>query len=75
MVEVEVWICVDSSGDSAVGSSAEDAKERYEESIQQLAEADGFRLVKLLVKVPLPEVVELLADAPALCGASLALVA
>ncbi len=67
-IDVEVWIVVDSCGDSAVGTDAHEARERFEENVQNLNDAEGFRMVKVIVKVPLPEasVIELEASAPAM---------
>lgn len=58
-IDVEMWACVDDEGNYAVGASDEEAREKYEEQVQALSEASGFRLVKVTVKVPLPEIVEL----------------
>jgi hypothetical protein len=63
-IDAEIFLIVDSIGDTAVGTSEEDARERYEETIQPLSDASGFRLVKLVVKVPLPEVAELVGEVP-----------
>ena len=68
----EVWLCVDSAGDYASGADEAAARESYEENVQALSDADGFRLVKVTVNVPLPEVVELTGNAPALGTATLA---
>ena len=62
---VDLWACVDSNGDYAVGSSDEAAREKYEEDVGALNEVAGFRLVKVAVTVPLPEVIELEVEAPA----------
>jgi hypothetical protein len=69
---VEVWVLVDNCGDTAQGATADEAKERYEEQIQELGACEGFRLVCVKVKVPLPEtcVVEITAEAPALEAAT-----
>lgn len=66
--QAEVWVLVDSCGDTAVGSTADEAKEHYEENVQAVGDCEGFRLVKVLVTVPLPEVstVELTAGAASL---------
>lgn len=70
--QVEIWVCVDSNGDVGIGECDVSAREKYEENIGNLNEAEGFRLVKVLVTVPLPEVstVELTAEAPAIPAAS-----
>lgn len=59
----EVWLCVDSCGDYGVGPDAEGARANYEETVQALCDADGFRLVKVSVAVPLPQPVELVGEA------------
>lgn len=71
----EVFLVIDQAGDYAVGNSAEAAREKYEEDIGALNAAEGFRIVKLLVRVPLPEVVELAGEAPAVGSAALLSVA
>jgi hypothetical protein len=60
---LEVWTCVDANGDYAVGTTEEAAREKYEEDIGALNEASGFRLVKVNLTVPLPEVIELEVEA------------
>lgn len=62
MVEVELWACVDASGDYGVGKDEEAACQAYEDDIGGTAPR---RLVKLTVKVPAPAVVELTGEAPA----------
>lgn len=63
---VEVWIICDSSGNSITGETADEAREHYEDHFGPLNEANGFRMVKVVCRIPLPEVavVELEADAP-----------
>lgn len=61
-IEVEMWCCVDSCGDYGIGHDADAAREQYEEGVQDLSSADGFRLVKVRVRVPLPEPVELVGE-------------
>jgi hypothetical protein len=60
-----VFIVIDAAGDYAVGKDADAAREAYENDVGSLCDADGFRVVKLVVRVPLPEVVELAGEAPA----------
>jgi hypothetical protein len=55
-IEVEVYIIADHAGDSAQGDSPAAAREAYENNIQALNECDGFRMCKITVTVPLPEV-------------------
>jgi len=71
----ELFVLVDAAGDYAVGKDEASAREAYENDIGALSDADGFRLVKVTVNVPLPEVVELTGDAPEHGNASLAAVA
>lgn len=68
---VELWACIDSNGDYAVGYSEETAREKYEEDVGALSECSGFRLVKICVAVPLPEPVELTGEASETGPASL----
>lgn len=63
-VAAEVCILVDSCGDYAVGKDEAEARENYESTIQALADADGFRIVRVKLNVPLPAVVTLAADVP-----------
>lgn len=65
MYDVEVFVVVDSAGDYACGVSIDAARERYEEDVQSLADAEGFRVVKCTLKVALPECVVLSGTAPA----------
>ena len=75
MIEVEVFVLVDAAGDYAVGNSPEAAREKYGEDVGPLEDTDGFRLVKVLLNVPLPEVVELAGDVPPQGSASLTVAA
>lgn len=59
----EVWVCVDACGDCAIGEDADAARASYEEDVSSLSECDGFRLIKVLVKVPLPEIATLEVEA------------
>jgi hypothetical protein len=60
---VDTWLCIDSDGDYGMGKDEASAREAYENDVQSLAEANGFRLVKVAVTVPLPEVIELEVEA------------
>jgi hypothetical protein len=61
----ELVLIVDSCGDYAAGKDFDGAKEAYENDIGELSACEGgFRVVRLTVGVPLPEVVELTGDAP-----------
>ncbi len=63
-ITAEVFLLVDFAGDWAIGIDEAVAREAYEATVQPLADCDGFRLVKVCVKVPLPAVVELTGEAP-----------
>jgi hypothetical protein len=58
-ITAEVWVLVDAAGDYVASDDADLLKELYEEKVQELGNADGFRRVKLTVKIPLPQVIEL----------------
>ena len=73
--ECEIYVVIDQSGDYAVGNSADAAREKYEEDIGGLNECEGFRIVRMKVNVPLPEVVELTGTVPAQGAAKLSIVA
>lgn len=61
--EVEIWVCVDTSGDYELGKNVEQASERYNEDIGgYVAEC---RLVKVVLQVEVPEPTELTAVVPA----------
>ena len=65
MVEIELYAVIDAGGDYAVGNTAEAAREKYEEDIGELNAVEAFRTIKIKVCVPLPEVVEMVGQAPA----------
>ena len=71
----EVWVCVDNDGNYAVGVDADAARAAFDDTIGTLGETDGHRMVKLVVDVPLPTVVELSGAAPAQGTAKLTSVA
>lgn len=56
---IELYAVVDNNGYYGFGLESDDAITNYEENIGELKEVDGFRMVKVLVTVPLPEVVTL----------------
>lgn len=64
MKTVEVWVLIDSDGNYAVANDQERVKEVYEEDTQPFGDADGFRLVKLSLRVALPEVIEASGEIP-----------
>ncbi len=63
METLEMWMLVDAAGDYAVGKDEDEAKERYVETIQPVEDSGGFRMVKVFVRVTLPAVIELEAEA------------
>ena len=65
----ELVMIVDANGDYGAGKDFESAKDNYENNIGELASCEGgFRVVRLTVAVPLPEVVELVGEAPEQSG-------
>jgi hypothetical protein len=67
----ELVLIVDGEGDYGIGKDFDAAKENYETDVGELSACEGgFRVVNLTVGVPLPEVVELTGDAPAVSGAA-----
>ena len=65
----ELVLLVDANGDYAVGKDFDAAKDNYESDVQELSACEGgFRVVRMTVGVPLPEVVELAGDAPEVSG-------
>ena len=60
--DLEVFVVVDANGDYATGTTADAAKEAYENDIGPLADADGFRVVRVNLSVPLPVVIEAAAE-------------
>ena len=70
-IDAEVFLVVDAAGDYAVGNDREAAIAEYENTIQPLADTEGFRIVRCMVKIALPEMVELTGTAPSDGGATL----
>jgi len=60
----KLFILVDAAGDCVVGTSEAAAREAYENDVQGPNECDGFRPVKVCVKVSLPTIPELIGEAP-----------
>lgn len=52
--QVEVWVKLNEAGDYDCGCDPAQAGERFEDSVGMDPES-GYRLVKLVVVVPLPE--------------------
>ncbi len=51
--------------DYAVGKDEQAARDNYEVEIQPLADSSGFRLIKLNLTAPLPEMIEATGTIPA----------
>jgi hypothetical protein len=64
MHEVEVWLLCDESGNYVCCEDASDLAERYAEQVDGGSEL-GRRVLKLTVKVPVPEFTEVRGEAPA----------
>ncbi len=62
--ECEIWLLCDENGDFVVAADAEALAVRYEEEIGGGPEL-ARRVVKLIVKVPVPSYVTLAGTAPA----------
>lgn len=63
MHEIEVWVLVDASGDYGVGRVEEDAYTSYNDDID--GELAGSRMVKLTLKIELPDPLTIEATLPA----------
>lgn len=61
---VEVYVMVDSEGDYGAGVDPEGAAQCYADNVGDVAEKDGFRMVKILLTVPLPVEVVLTGTVP-----------
>jgi len=61
MQDVEVFVMVNGDGEYEVGTSDTEAQERFEENCTT---EGGRRLIKITLKVPLPEVVEIEGEVP-----------
>jgi hypothetical protein len=59
MIDVEVWVLVNECGDYVASDDADALNERFEECVGEIANQEGLRRVKLTVKVPLPNVIEI----------------
>jgi hypothetical protein len=71
----EVYVVIDQSGDYATGKTPEAAREQFEEDIGPLSDCESFRCVKVLLRVPLPEMPVLTGDVPADASAAMLSVA
>lgn len=56
---IEMHAAIDDDGDYGVGIDADDAAKSYEENGGSISGVCGFRMVKILVTIPLPEIVTL----------------
>lgn len=63
--ECEVWILVDENGDYVAHHDAGSLSDLYDEQIGCDRDTTGIRFVKLTVKVPTPEVIELAGEVTA----------
>ncbi len=61
-VSHEVFIVVDANGDCAVGTTADAARESFDDNVGGLADGEGFRMVRVTVSVPLPEIIDVTAE-------------
>jgi hypothetical protein len=64
VVEVQAWVLVDADGSWVVGKNPDELHERY---VEDVGEETGTprRVFSITLKVPVPTVVELVADVPA----------
>lgn len=64
IAEIEAWVLVDEAGDYVCWHDEGVIHERYEEEVRPIAEAGGMRRVKVTIRVPLPEPIEIAVDVP-----------
>ena len=64
LLEIEVLVMVDSDGNYEFGHDGDDLKTRWEENIGDLDPANATRVIRVKLKVPTPQVVELEAEIP-----------
>lgn len=62
MCEAEVWVMVDESGDYVIAKSREELKEKWEEEMGDFDGTVATRQIRAVIKVPLPQVIELEAE-------------
>ncbi|VTT99059.1 unnamed protein product [Gemmataceae bacterium] len=65
MHEVEVWVMLNDQGEYVAHEDADELAAEYAERVGEASEAGGIRRVRLTVKVPLPEPIELTGEAAA----------
>lgn len=63
--EIEVWVMVNDQGEYVAHGDADKLAGLYAEEVGEIAEAGGIRRIRLAVKVPLPEPIELTGEAAA----------
>ena len=56
---IEMYTAVDDDGGYGVGIDADDAVKNYGDNVGAISEVRGFRIIKIFVTVPLPEIVTL----------------
>ena len=59
MQTLEVWVMVGADGQYVADGDPARLNDRWEEDCGDIADAEGLRRVRLTVRVPLPEVIEL----------------
>ncbi len=59
MQEIEVWVMVNDQGEFVAHEDGDELAAEYAERVGDATEAAGIRRVRLTVKVPLPEPIEL----------------
>lgn len=60
--DIEVWVCVDEAGESAIGTDQELVAEHYQEEV---GGSRATRLVKVTLRVECPRVTAVTATVPA----------
>lgn len=64
-MEVEVFVLVDADGSYIAREDVSDLATAYAEHVGELSAQDGFRVVKVKLTVPLPELIEVTGTIPA----------
>lgn len=65
MQEVEVFVMIDADGSYIARETYDDLATAYAEHVGELSAQDGFRVVKVKLTVPLPELIEVTGTIPA----------
>lgn len=63
--KLPIWVVVDGDGNYEVGTDEGNARERFGDNIGPIDEADGFRIVRITLEVPLPNLIDVAAQAAA----------